>query len=400
MRLNRYYSKKLGWGQKRKEIEQRLIKALNWPAIIGENGWAMAVANWQMRQMGLSVDGVIGPNTWRRLQVLACQDYESGEAAKSQTQSGHLIQDVMMFRGSLLIADFGVNQSTVKSSTQREKLLQEWLKRFETADPPYDLIILGFSDCVGAEKDNEALRKARAAAVLKLLGPRARSRVVFVGSARKDAYITDDNRNVSVRERAMNRSVFIQFKRKFDYEAETITVKPPSLKDIIDNCNRLLDKQKELGFNFSAEQIKRWKCMLNMLAYPEVDDRYIGEAKWMNGSMYLLKKVSPEFLERQFITPMRDNLRRLHPSRPEKEILQNIEIWDSDIFYGIMRKAKGLEKPAGGGPSASPGDQQIYEWISARQREPKSIYSGFTHGCEILTVPNVPLYPWEKRRIP
>jgi hypothetical protein len=65
VRLNRYYGKKLGWHNRQKSIERFLGFTNNRP---GEKTFVRAVADWQKNQR-LEIDGVIGPNTWKRLKT-------------------------------------------------------------------------------------------------------------------------------------------------------------------------------------------------------------------------------------------------------------------------------------------------------------------------------------------
>jgi peptidoglycan hydrolase-like protein with peptidoglycan-binding domain len=65
VQLNRQYAVQLGWGSRRDQID----------ALVGvdssasDQEFAQAVANWQ-GQHGLSVDGIIGPDTWSAMQPL------------------------------------------------------------------------------------------------------------------------------------------------------------------------------------------------------------------------------------------------------------------------------------------------------------------------------------------
>jgi len=154
-----------------------------------------------------------------------CTGYVTGELRNSRTLKGHLAPDVSLFDGRLLIADFGVNRSNVKSSTQAEKLLKEWLNRFET-DSTYRLRILGYSDCVGLEKSNQTVRKNRAQQAYQLLGRSARSRVVSVGAAPLGTYVPGTD-NTTVEGRAKNRGVIIEFWQEITFEPEVITGRRP-----------------------------------------------------------------------------------------------------------------------------------------------------------------------------
>nr|WP_281722970.1 trypsin-like peptidase domain-containing protein [Nitrosomonas nitrosa] len=216
IRLNARYAKKLGWEKYRGSIESYLLEfwvASMWP----ESDFPKAVARWQKRH-GLKPDGIIGPKSWKRMKVLLCLGYEPGEVAKSRTQSGHLKQDVFMTKGGwLVIADFAVGRSEVKASTRGEKLLREWLEKFEAA-PPDEILITGLSDCVGEENNNEALRRTRAIEVAKLIGPKVPTKIRFY-SGKMGKYWAD---NLTPASRAMNRSVLIQWKRHFEFAPEKV----------------------------------------------------------------------------------------------------------------------------------------------------------------------------------
>jgi hypothetical protein len=137
-----------------------------------------------------------------------CTAYVTGERRISHTPKGHLSPDVSLLNGRLLIADFGVSSSWVKSTTKMEKLLKDWLNRFET-DPTYRLRILGYSDCVRIDKANQ-LRQNRAQQVFQLLGKSARPRVVSVVAAPLGTYVPGTD-NTTVEGRAKNRGVVIEF---------------------------------------------------------------------------------------------------------------------------------------------------------------------------------------------
>ena len=172
-----------------------------------------------------------------------CPGYESGERSASHAEPGHLNPDVeRLAPDKLLVADFGVDWRHVKSSTKSDSTLQSWLKTWES-DDSYQLSIVGYSDCVGAEGLNTDLRQARASNVEALLGAGARSRVNFRGMAGLGEYVTANN---SPANRARNRGVVIEFYQKFDFPEEEITVKPnycgpDSTQWLVDQMNRNRD---------------------------------------------------------------------------------------------------------------------------------------------------------------
>src|ERR1700730_6348429 len=96
-----------------------------------------------------------------------CPVYERGEIEKSHCQEGPcqqgvLAADVIRHPRGLLIADFGVGWSGIKALTKKEKLLQDWMREARSELGSIRLRIYGYTDCVGAEKNNAALRRARA----------------------------------------------------------------------------------------------------------------------------------------------------------------------------------------------------------------------------------------------
>jgi hypothetical protein len=150
-----------------------------------------------------------------------CPSYDTGEVTESHSSSGILTDDVILLNdGQLLIADFGVDSSTLKRSIRGNTFLRTWLDAFER-DDSYRLTIKGYSDCVGSEANNSDLRQNRASNVESLLGTSARSRVSSVGSGFIYNYPLS---NTSKTNRAKNRGVIIEFSQEFDFEGDTITV--------------------------------------------------------------------------------------------------------------------------------------------------------------------------------
>ena len=154
-----------------------------------------------------------------KIQSNTCFSYEPQEISISRTAAGHLTPDVVLVQpgmalpnvivscGYLVIRDFGVDWRHVKLAARNEQLFKDWRNRFET-DKSLFLRIVGYSDCVGVEKNNFLLRRGRARNVFKLLGSSARSRVMAVTAAPPKTYLTD---NSTIAARANNRSVVIEF---------------------------------------------------------------------------------------------------------------------------------------------------------------------------------------------
>ena len=147
-----------------------------------------------------------------------CFPYAVTEIAVSKTEAGHLTPDVVLVQPVvsvpnmvatcryLIIRDFGVNWRHLKRSTLNEQLLKDSLALFES-DKSLTFRILGYSDCVGPERNNLFLRKGRARNVFNLFRSSARSRVMAVGPAPAGIYLTD---NSTVTARARSRAVVIE----------------------------------------------------------------------------------------------------------------------------------------------------------------------------------------------
>ena len=147
-----------------------------------------------------------------------CFPYAPNEIAVSKTAAGHLTPDVVMIPAGvaapgiviacqyLVIRDFGVDWRHVKPNVVHEQLFKDSRLRFET-DKSLTFSIVGYSDCVGVERNNNFLRRGRAWRVFNLLGSSARSRVLSVGAAPAGKYLTD---NSTVVARANTRAVVIE----------------------------------------------------------------------------------------------------------------------------------------------------------------------------------------------
>lgn len=164
--------------------------------------WFAAQSGKSSRRIGLE-----GVDLGQAVVESKCVGYKPGEIQISKTSKGHLEADVRLTARGLEIGDFGVDWRSVKESTQQEQLLKDWLIKFDT-HPDYRLRIVGYSDCVGKEKNNKFLREGRAKRVYELLGTGARSRAIFVGPASPGAYLTH---NSTAEGRARNRGVAIEF---------------------------------------------------------------------------------------------------------------------------------------------------------------------------------------------
>lgn len=162
------------------------------------------------------------PKKWcselAKIQSNTCFPYEPQEIATSWTEAGHLTPDVVLIQTAvvpqnhvlscqyLIIRDFGIDWRHVKPAARNEQLFKNSLNRFET-DKSLTFRIVGYSDCVGVERNNFLLRRGRARNIFKLFGSSARSRVIAVTVGPQGTYLTE---NSTVASRANNRSVVIE----------------------------------------------------------------------------------------------------------------------------------------------------------------------------------------------
>ncbi len=175
----------------------------------------------------------------RTIQPAGCAHYERGEVQKSRTPQGHLTSDVIAHARGLLIADFVVDWRTPRASLKREKMLKDWLATITKvirANPKTTIRILGFSDCVGNERNNRLLRKGRAIRVRALFNQMLgnglqwnslKSRIKLTDAAPAGDYISS---NATIEGRAKNRSVLIETTRRVDFAPQVVKgciVRPP-----------------------------------------------------------------------------------------------------------------------------------------------------------------------------
>ena len=193
-----------------------------------------------------------GPINTLRMRMDECPpSYKPGEVTISRT-SGFLHPSVTRLEGRLLIADFGVGQVDLKPAAKKEILLKESLSIFER-EKDLHFRIVGFSDCVGAEKSNLKLRNDRAMTVFRLFSRSAQSRVVSVGAAQSGVYIPGTN-NTTAEGRARNRSVMVEFWR--DSGARNLTELPKSVKERIE---KEAEGSMEIERRRRQAERKRWE---------------------------------------------------------------------------------------------------------------------------------------------
>lgn len=119
VRLNRRYTKRLGWCKYRKRIV-RLLGITSDTS--NESTFAQAVTRWQQQQRLVS-DGIIGPNTWRRMRIVLRLQPSIPEAIPFSTDLGTMPRGPF---GTLIVSDPGF--SPFSYTFTPEDVL--WIARF------------------------------------------------------------------------------------------------------------------------------------------------------------------------------------------------------------------------------------------------------------------------------
>lgn len=217
IRENRRFAQNLGWRAYETAIESYLGRSGYWRSSMWpEADFPRALYRWQRRSGLKKADGMLGPESWKRMRSYLCLAYEPGEAERSLTKEGHLVAAVLDTKAGLLVADFGVASAEVKGSVLSDPLLTTRLRELER-EPPTEVLCIGFTDCVGEERDNLNLRRERAMQVGRLFGPKLRPRVrLFAGAMGK--YVASDN--LTPKSRALNRSVLVQWRRSVEFSRQ------------------------------------------------------------------------------------------------------------------------------------------------------------------------------------
>jgi len=171
----------------------------------------------------------------------ACASYTPGEVQRSTSAAGLLRASVLDHPRGTVVADFGVNWRTPRDSLARDPALgarlRQWLD-IARADPTMRMRVLGFSDCVGDERDNLFLRKGRATRLMALLERMVgkpsfdalRSRIVAVDAAPIGDFLGS---NDTVEGRAVNRGVLFEFQRQVHGDPIAVAACSPNPADLL-----------------------------------------------------------------------------------------------------------------------------------------------------------------------
>jgi outer membrane protein OmpA-like peptidoglycan-associated protein len=159
-----------------------------------------------------SIQGAIARQSIQRTPL--CPDKrDSGEVTKSQAPTGILADDTVFdaAKESLSIQDFGIDQASVRPTMTES---DDWRRMMSMilGDPTTHVAVLGFSDCMGPEQNNQGLRGRRADAVVKAMPAEAQAKVspTFKGWWGSLTYLFP---NDTAENRARNRMVLVALLR-------------------------------------------------------------------------------------------------------------------------------------------------------------------------------------------
>jgi hypothetical protein len=313
-----------------------------------------------------------------------CPGYEAGEVEKS-IRHGYLPSAVIRHAsGGLLIADCAVNWRSPRPSARSAPLLQELIRAART-NPSIKIRIVGYSDCVGEERNNSVLRLGRARKVYELLqqlfgaGPqwdRLRPNIK-VDAAPAGAYVAD---NSTAQGRAQNRGALIEHTRVVTFAPQVVET-PPRTTDVEppDFIARILQRARELfartdrwdqfGMPVSDEQRRRILCLVDQIRKPGADDRYLTKSAVDRYDRYP-KITAPEY-RRPWEELLPDDVVRLRIKKTDREIWRDMRLIDEDILNGrgwinslFIRQQSAVSLRV----------QSLRNWVEAQQNNDRSIY--------------------------
>jgi outer membrane protein OmpA-like peptidoglycan-associated protein len=327
----------------------------------------------------------------------ACPPYQRGEVERSRTQQGHLPSDVIEYpREGLVIADFGVDWRMPKAALARDPTLRKWLNtmiQVVRVNPRTKIWITGYSDCVGKEKNNDFLRRGRAQHVAQLLqqlaGPHWRylRDKITPAPAPASSYLAD---NSTVQGRAQNRGVLIESKRIVSFPPEDVPVRFPAptpdveepeyIQRVLTRARDLFgrtDKWDQFSMPITEERRQRVLCLLNQIAQPRSDVRYltplaverydrypsIAEPEYMDAIKFLVPVKQPRGVDPRLATP--------GGRRTDKEIWRDMSLLEADIRAGIRMINQIFELRQS---AVSQRVQRLRDWVAQQLNNPLSIY--------------------------
>jgi len=306
----------------------------------------------------------------------ACASYTAGEIDKSRTAAGLVTPDVVNHPRGLVIRDFGVDWRHLKPSVAAEPALKDWLTtilQIVRSNPTTKIRILGFSDCVGSERDNMVLRRGRAVRVQQmlqqLLGASwtvVQPKITVVDAAPADDYL---DANSTVEGRAVNRGVLIEHTREVSFEPDVVQL-PDTIERIIKRGQDLIQQTDHFGIRITKYQQERIRCILMRLSQPPFDDRYLtGQGVLDYNNMTYM--TAPYYANAtQWLLP--EFAVKSRKTTPDDIIWRTLVKIDDDIIQGRAKINYFYDTHGAATPIRI---QRLRDWVAAQQNNPRSIYS-------------------------
>jgi outer membrane protein OmpA-like peptidoglycan-associated protein len=192
---------------------------------------------------------------------------DSGEVTKSQSQAGLLAVDTDFdaAKESLSVHDFSIDRDSVPPTTTQS---DDWRRMMSMilGDPTTHVAVLGYSDCIGTEQNNQDLRHRRADAVIKAMPAEAQAKVspMFTGWWGTLTYLFP---NDTAENRARNRMVLIALMRAGTDSCDAL----PKATNIDQFIFLVSCLEKRLGLTNSADAPKTLSVLRQL---------YFGNAAW------------------------------------------------------------------------------------------------------------------------
>jgi outer membrane protein OmpA-like peptidoglycan-associated protein len=192
---------------------------------------------------------------------------DAGEVAKSQSPDGILAVDTQFDATieRLSVQDFAIDKDNVTPGMTQS---DDWRRMMSmiVGDPTTTVAVIGYSDCMGGEQNNQALRNRRANAVVNAMPPEAQAKVLpfLTGGVGALTYLFP---NDTAENRARNRMAYIRLFRSRG-----------------DSCDRLLKATNIDQFIFLVSCLEKRLGLTNAADAPKtlsvLRQIYFGNATW------------------------------------------------------------------------------------------------------------------------
>lgn len=247
---------------------------------------------------------------------------DTGEVAMSQSPNGVLGTDTSFNAKSesLLLQDFAIDQDTVTPSMTQS---DDWRRMMSMilGDPTVSVAVLGYSDCIGSEKNNQQLRSRRANAIINAMPAEAQAKInpVFRGWWGQLEYQFP---NDTAQNRARNRMVRIVLMRGGATACDSL----PKATNIDQYIYLVSCLEKRLGLTGPNDTPKTLSVLRQL---------YFGNAAWSNAGNR--SKIWDDIIPSRPWTPGTDPTPQLGPK------LYNALLASKDIKFDSTPGSIGID---------------------------------------------------------